>query len=106
VSRYQAIAKNGNPIAWGFDRPLQEYFFQEYMAEEKVADHQESKCKKKGCACGCGIIFSVSSVNTLMPHPKYPDRMKWSNNEILELMRKYPEIPRAHRQAIAADLPF
>jgi hypothetical protein len=76
------------------------------MAEEEIADHQESKCNKKGCACGCGIIFSVSSVNTLMPHPKYPDRMKWSNNEILELMRKYPEIPRAHRQAIAADLPF
>jgi len=106
MSRYQAVTKKGNPIAWGFDRPLQEYFFQEYMAEEKVADHQESKCKKKGCACGCGIIFSVSSVNTLMPHPKYPDRMKWSNNEILELMRKYPEIPRAHKQAIAADLPF
>jgi hypothetical protein len=101
VSRFQAKLDNGRTIAWGYDNQLAEYFMQEYYSEEEL-----NKMTKKELERTDEVVFSVSSHTTLTPHPKYPKKMDWSNNDLLQLMRKYPEIPRIHKQAIAADLPF
>lgn len=95
MSRYTKTIDEGKVVlAWGYDSPMSEYFFQAINTE---AEEDEDD-----------IIFSISSYHTLKPHPDYPNRMKWSNSEILELMEtKYKNhIPAVHRAALAGDLMF
>lgn len=95
MSRYTKEIEDGKTVlVWGYDRPMSEYFFQ---AIKMDAEEDEDD-----------VIFSISSYHTLKPHPKFPNRMTWSNTEILQLMEKeYPGvIPAAHRNALAGDLPF
>jgi hypothetical protein len=101
MSRYSLKLPNGRSIAWGFDRPLQEYFFQEYLSEKEQKDLPD-----EGATITDPLVFSISSANTLIPHPKYPDKRKWGNLDFLELMKDYPDIPTEHKKAIAFDLPF
>ena len=101
MSRYNAKLPNGRSIAWGFDYPLQEFFLHEYFSEA-----EQDALPEETLNITDGVHFAVSSQNTLTPHPKYPDRMKWSNGEILELMNQYPEIPEEHKLQLALDQPF
>lgn len=104
MSRYnKTVKKDGKTVhyAWGYDAPCQEYFFQCFKDEEDLSDDEESD-----------VIFSISSVHTLTPHPDHPGKMKWSNGQIIELMQKYTDekgecvVPMDHRTHIALDLPF
>jgi hypothetical protein len=70
MSRFTCRLNNGNIIAFGFDRPLQEYFFSEY-------DNQEE------------LLFSIMTYNTTDPHPNHPDKLTYSNGELLEVMQEY-----------------
>lgn len=101
MSRYQKTSTlNGKAVqfAWGYDSPLQEYFFQCF--KEDYSDDENE------------VIFSISSVFTLDPHPDFPNKERWSNGELIELMERYKDesgeciIPEKHLQAIALDLPF
>jgi hypothetical protein len=80
---------------WGYDRPLQEYFLQAHNLKEPLRDDDD------------GVLFSISSYNTLKPHPSTPRKMRYSNGEILELMEDLGDVvPEEHRYAIAMDIPF
>lgn len=95
MSRYTAELPSGRVIAWGYDRPLSEYFFQEYYGKDDNREDPDDE-----------VRFSISSHTTLTPHPDHPGQMDWSNGEILELMENYPQIPEEHKMALTMDLPF
>lgn len=81
--------------AWGYDRPLQEYFF----SCEDLSANDEAENN--------GFIFSIGSHITLVPHPDYPEKQHYSNGEMLEMMEKYPGIvKKEHLDAIVGDLQF
>lgn len=76
---------------FGYDHPLNEYFF------AKEDDSEDS-----------GFEFSVASHMTLIPHPDYPNKLNWSNGDLLELIDKElgKEAPDILTSSIALDLPF
>lgn len=81
--------------AWGYDVPLEEYFFEKYDLES------EGRNKIEKC------VFAIGSHTTLVPHPDYPQRTRFSNSLILEIMTKEDiNIPEDHLNKIAVDLPF
>jgi hypothetical protein len=92
MSRYSRIVK-GKEYAWGFDPISPEYFFQRYD------EHDE-------------IVFSVGSYFTENPHPMYPNRGRYSNSQLLELIEHEekmigrPIVDKEHKDAIALDLVF
>ena len=79
--------------AWGYDEPMSTYFFQCIVMDELTDEVDE-------------VEFSVDSYFTTMPHPKYPNKQKYSNGEMLELMSEYDFIPREHLEAVALDLTY
>ena len=88
MSRYTAMLPNGREIAWGFDPPLSEYFLTEYPTESEYAKWEEN---------GDGddapeVVFSIMSHTTTDPHPDKPEKMHYSNDELLELMLKLNHI--------------
>lgn len=111
MSRYTAKLQNGRTIVWGFDRPLSDYFLQELFSDEEM----EEKIKQLGkdeddedeeLNRADEFVFAVGTDMVLTPHPDYPDYRRFSRTQILQLMEKYPEIPEAHKQAVATDIPY
>lgn len=96
MSRYSKIVEESGEkyeIAWGWDRPLGEYFFQKFLLDENLEDME--------------TIFSISNRNTIVPHPNYPKKIRYSNMELLAMMRQYFNIiPKEHVSAIRMDLSF
>lgn len=82
-------------FAYGFDTPMKEYFF---ACFDLSKDDQESE---ESC------VFAVSSTFTLKPHPAEPEKLSYSNSEIMTLMEEYPGVvDPEHMDAIALDIPF
>jgi hypothetical protein len=95
MSRYSTI-KNDKIYTWGYDRPLKEYFFSCRNTEIEESDLSEDLFE-----------FSISSNYSIMPHPNHPDKLSYSNGEILEIMQQYDGVvPLQHMDAVALDLPF
>lgn len=86
MSRYEKVLPNGEQVAWGYDRPLSEYFIQKF--------------DKKG-----ETIWSIANYNTLEPHPDHPQKIRYSNSELLEYYEQY-ELPQNHINALCLDIPF
>jgi hypothetical protein len=95
MSRYSAELSNGRYIAWGYDRPLSEYFLIEYKSPEEIENEDDD------------MVFNISSHSTIIPHPETPKQLDYANSEILELMKGYGNaIPEEHKIAVSFDLPF
>lgn len=102
MSRYTKTLSNGRTIAWGYDTPLQEYFLTEFWTAKEakqLEDMEEGIFDPE-------VVFSIMSYTTTCPHPDTPDKLHYSNGEILKLMERYPEIPTAHKKAVMLDMPF
>ena len=81
-------------LAWGFDRPLSEYFIQ-------LFDESDTEDFRDDC------VFSVSSITTTKAHPEFPSKMHWTNGELLQVFERYKDvIPHEHIDALTLDLPF
>lgn len=122
MSRYTALHKaTGRQIAWGYDNPLGEYFFTEFWnSKESVLIEQALDLDPSATAKLIGhlpgfdsklglneeVVFSIMNHTTTWPHPKHPETIEYTNSDILELMKNYPEIPQEHKDAIAFDIPF
>lgn len=94
MSRYtKKLKEDTQTLVWGFDRPMSEYFIQLFDDTETIGD---------------GLVFSISSVFTMVQHPDHPGKTKWGNGELLELIKKdYPnDIPSEHIDALVMDIPF
>lgn len=88
MSRYSKGLENGQTLAWGYDRPLSEYFIQLEGFDDET-------------------VFEIGSYYTTKPHPEYPTKLTYTNSELLEIFNQYAHvIPEAHLSAIASDLPF
>jgi hypothetical protein len=95
MSRYQGKSNDGHyTFAWGYDRPLSEYFFSKF---DNQAEEGEEDC-----------VFSIMSHTTTQPYPAQMDKMHWTNAEIISLMNAEAAgiIPDDHLLAIALDMPF
>jgi hypothetical protein len=80
--------RNGETLTWGYDRPLQSYFIQ----LEDIDDE---------------LIFDIGNIVSLKAHPNKPDKLNYSNAELLEVLQDYTDIvPKAHIDAITLDLEF
>jgi len=92
MSRYSRIV-NGKEYAWGFDPINPEYFFQGFNEKDEV-------------------VFSVGSYFTEDPHPSFPNRKRYSNGQLLELIEHEEKtigqliVDKDHKEAIAGDLEF
>lgn len=86
MSRY-TIKSGSRTYAYGYDRPLGEYFFQGYDEEGD-------------------IIFSVSSYTTMIPHEKYPKKLHYSNGELIDLVKEEmgDSAPEEFLNAMALDI--
>jgi hypothetical protein len=87
MSRYQT---EDGQYAWGYDEPLQEYFYQKF---DLTSEEEE-------------WIFSIGTGICEKQHPDYPEKLHWSRGELLELMDKDGIVPEYHRKLIALDLPI
>lgn len=119
MSRYMAINKaTGRHIAWGYDR-LDEYFLTEFWTpaeadriEEAQASDIETATKLVGDLPGfktgldSEVVFSIMSRTTTHPHPEFPEKLEYSNAEMLALMQRYPEIPEEHKVSVDLGSPF
>lgn len=109
MSRYTKINETtGRLIAWGFDRPLGEYFVTEYWTEEEAAKQTEKF--EEGAVDPEGfedpeVRFSVMSRTTTCPHPDTPTQFNYSNSEIAEIMRQVG-CSEEHIEAVELDLPY
>ena len=93
MSRYKKIVGNLEYV-WGFDPPLQEYFF---SCEDINGDEDGEEL----------YLFHIGSKVTLIEHVDYPRKRYFTNGEMLEVMNKYPGIvPKKHLDAIALDIQF
>ena len=70
-------------VAYGFDRPLQEYFIQVFDTTAPDTDDDDTHC----------ILWEGNRMT---------DK---SNSEMLELFKEYG-VPENHLQQVALDLPF
>jgi hypothetical protein len=97
MSRYTTPLPNGRTVAYGYDRPLQEYFISEYYSKEEMLNKDaDSDC-----------VYCISSHTTLVPHPNSPEKMQYANSELLEILESYGDaIPEQHIVALTLDLPF
>lgn len=95
MSRYSRTLEDNRILVWGYDGPLDEYFVQlTKLPHEMKNDNDE-------------YMFSISNVYTLIPHPETPEKTKYTNQEILLLLKPYRNIiPEQHWIAIEGDLPF
>lgn len=93
MSQYRTII-NDKMYMYGYDRPLQEYFFACFNT--KAGDDDE------------GVLFSISSHCTLAPHPDYPGKLNWSNGELIDIVKKEmgDNAPEEFLNAMALDLPL
>lgn len=111
MSRYSAKLQNGRTIVWGYDRPLSDYFLQELFSDEEMKEKVKNLGKDEDgedeelCRTD-EYVFAIGTDMCLTPHPDHPDRMRFSRTEILEFMANYLEIPEAHKQAVARDMPY
>lgn len=90
MSRYSKRIEN-RAYAFGYDRPLQEFFFQ--RSDVDSVDE---------------VLFSISSHTTLEEHPNHLDKIHWSNSEIADLVVEEmgTEAPKEFLTALALDIPF
>jgi hypothetical protein len=106
MSRYTNFISSGRQIAWGYDKPLQEYYLQEFYTEQEIDQHYERTGHELEC------VFSISNRHSTAPHPDYPHKTVFSNSEIAQLMRAYNTdhgrelIPEDHIQRTLLDHPF
>lgn len=86
--------------AYGFDRPLQEYFFDKCDSKLATEDNED------------GYVFQISNHFSMLPHPETPDKQEYSNSEIMEIVRAEEKLvgqkiwKEEHFDAIAGDLQF
>jgi hypothetical protein len=98
MSRFYSNSKCGKySYTWGFDRPLKEVFFHKY---DYLDDKNHGDCH-----------FAIANISTLTIHPDHPDKLSYTNNEILNIMEKESndhglEIPSDHLLAIYVNWPF
>lgn len=92
MSRYTEVVHDVR-YAWGFDEPLSEYFFH---AEKVVLEEYEDEDD--------AVIFSIGNHFVTKPHPSYPNKMTYTNGELLALMEDI--VPKNHLRAILLDVPF
>lgn len=93
MSRYShtvTVEGKDYTVSYGYDRPLSEYFLQ---VEDCGAEDDD------------GLLFAISSYNTMKCHPDYPGKFNWSNGELIELFVHW-EVPFQHTAALASDMPF
>jgi hypothetical protein len=91
MSRYTASFDQFT-IAWGYDRPLQEYFFH---MEDATLDNDDD-----------GLVYAISNRFPLKADPNNP-KPNYSNSDILEKMLEFKAyIPPEHISALRNDLPF
>lgn len=86
--------------AYGYDRPLQDYFFEKSDSSKATDENDE------------GYIFQVSSSFSLLRHPDRPDKDGYSKSEILELVEQEEKIighkimKDEHKNALVCNQPF
>lgn len=86
MGRYQEKMKNGNVIAWGYDRSLNEYFIQ--------LEDSSGEC-----------IWAIS--NYFVMKAKSPGKLSYSNSELLKVFQEYSDyIPKKHIDNLALDIKF
>lgn len=98
MSRYcHEFRKDGKLylVSYGYDRPLQEYFIHAEEIDPPLDPPSDDR----------GMLFAVSSYNTMQCHPDYPGKMRWSNSELSELFTEWG-VPYEYRVQLALDLPF
>lgn len=88
MSRYEKY-EDGFGYAWGYDNPLQEYYYQKFI--EKADD-------------GVDFIFSIGTGIIEVPHPDYPDKIRFNRGELLEVMENDGVVPEEHLEKLALDL--
>ena len=98
MSRFYSNSKCGRfSYSWGFDRPLKEVFFHKY---DLFAPKNEGDC-----------MYAIANQSTLTIHPEHPDKLSYTNEEIMDIMEKEMsetgvEIPYQHRLSISLDWSF
>ncbi len=94
MSRFTTEIEDGKKtLVWGFDRPMSEYFIQ---LIDNVTEEDED------------VVFAISNVFTLTPHPEHLDKERWSTGELVELLQKdfANKVPQEHIDHMLLDLPF
>lgn len=98
MSRYSIIHSSTITYAYGYDIPLNEFFFQKF---DSSIDEDEDD----------DTVFSISNKFTTKPHPDYPNKTEYSNNEIVKVIQKEMELEELlfdidHLRNIKNNIPF
>jgi hypothetical protein len=80
-------------VSFGYDNPCTEYFI--HVEQLTMVNDPEEE----------NLLFAVASYNTLTPHPSRPDKIRYSNGELLELFQAWG-VPSTAQEALALDQPF
>lgn len=92
MSRYRHVVERDGvsyEVAYGYDRPLSEYFLQVFTLNGEDEDP----------------YFSIGNYYTMTPHPDNLEKIEYSNSEIMELMIEW-ECPQKYIDAVGSDLPY
>jgi len=86
--------------SYGYDVPLQEFFFEK--CDSKLATDKNNE----------GYVFQISSNFSLKPHPKTPNKTKYSRGDILTIVEEEealigkPIMDEDDKMALATDQQF
>lgn len=80
MSRYQALMSNSRSVVWGYDQQLDEFFLEEHWAQSEVAMDPLKEDSS---------VFAIGTKMTFNPHPLYPGKMIFTNEEIATIMANY-----------------
>lgn len=83
------IRKGESLYLYGYDNPLQEFFFIKFDKEGEV-------------------VFSIANHMTSEPHEDFPNKFNFSNGEILEIVNEElgNDAPENFTLALTLDLPI
>lgn len=108
MSRYSITKVRDNKkytVSYGYD-VLSEFFLHvEYADEKDIPAPKDDSNRDCGDEDNPELLFAISSYNTLKCHPDFPNKFRWNQSEILDMMIQWG-VPERHYRMVALDLSF
>jgi len=101
MSRYTIRTESGHLLAYGWDRPLKEYFVQ-LLKTDEMMDKEEAETGKLARP----EVFWIGNRTTITPLEGDEMNKRYTNEEIAEVLSRYEGVPEDHIELVRRGVPI